>query len=38
MLHISSDEHACNFRSDVANTICQYQSLLHTLKNKNLIN
>lgn len=37
MLHISSNQHACNFRSDVCNTIQQYQNLIQTLKTKNLI-
>jgi hypothetical protein len=37
MLHISSNEHSCNFRSDVSNTIQQYQSLIMSLKRSNLI-
>lgn len=37
MLHISSNENSCNFRSDVANTVQQYQSLIFVLKNRNLI-
>jgi hypothetical protein len=37
MLHISSNQHACNFRSDVSNTIQQYQSLMMTLKRCNLV-
>lgn len=37
MLHISSNQDSCNFRSDVSNTIQQYQSLIATLKSRNLI-
>jgi hypothetical protein len=37
MLHISANQNACNYRSDVSNTIQQYQSLLLTLRIKNLI-
>jgi hypothetical protein len=37
MLHICSNKHACNFRSDASNTIQQYQSLMMALKRCNLI-
>jgi hypothetical protein len=37
MLYISSNQESCNYRSDVSNTIQQYQSLIATLKRKNLI-
>jgi hypothetical protein len=37
MLHICSSKNSCNFRSDVSNTIQHYQSLILTLRNKNLI-
>ncbi len=37
MLHISSNQESCNYRSDVSNTIQQYQSLIATLKRKNMI-
>jgi hypothetical protein len=37
MLHISANQNSCNFRSDVSNTIQQYQSLIATLRSKNLI-
>jgi hypothetical protein len=37
MLHISSNQDSCNYRSDVSNTIQQYQSLIATLRMKNLI-
>jgi hypothetical protein len=32
MLCISSNQESCNYRSDVSNTIQQYQSLIATLK------
>jgi hypothetical protein len=37
MLYISSNKEACNYQSDVANSIQQYQSVIGTLQNKNLI-
>jgi hypothetical protein len=37
ILHISSNQESCNYRSDVSNTIQEYQSLIATLKRKNLI-
>jgi hypothetical protein len=37
MLHISSNQNSCNFRSDVSNTMQQYQSIIATLRSRNLI-
>ena len=37
MLNIYNDSNSCNKRSDIDNTIIQYQTLMNFLRNKNLI-